>query len=332
MDSNLSQSNKSNDSTNYKNLNVSNDKDDFGVLLISHGSSLPYAELTFQTIIDKYIAKTDHNAEVGYMKVAKPSIPEAIKNLLDKNNNIKRIIAMPVFLAPGIHTNIDIPIMLGLDPKETDPRCPDGNYPNDHYLKESQPVEFSGEIDLMDCIGPDPSIINIINSRILSAIESSDKDISSDKTAILLVSHGSRLNYNREFITDIYNQYNDQSDYSVGQGFMELCKPTIAEAINTLTEKNEFDRLIVVPVFLAPGVHTTRDIPTILGIIDGDNDSNDHSHSHSHSHTHSHDHSHDHDHTHGDTVEFDGEILYCEPLGSDDIIIDIIEKRINGMI
>lgn len=323
MDSNLSQSNESNDFTNYKDLKILNDQNDFGILLISHGSSLPYAEEIFQTILDKYIAKTNYNAEIGYMKIAKPSIPEAINNLLDKNNNIKRIIAMPVFLAPGIHTNIDIPIILGLDPKETDPRCPDGNYPNDHYLKESGPVKFFGEIDLMDCIGPDPSIIDIINSRILSAIESSNKNISPDKTAVLLVSHGSRLNYNREFITDIYNQYNDQSDYSAGKGFMELCKPTIAESINTLTEKNEFDRLVVVPVFLAPGVHTTRDIPTILGIIDN-NDFHDHSHSHSHSHPHN--------HAHGDNVEFDGEILYCEPLGSDDIIINIIEKRINDKI
>lgn len=323
MDSNLSQSNESNDSVNYKNLNISNNEHDFGILLISHGSSLPYAEETFQTILDKYIAKTNHNAEVGYMKVTKPSIPEAINNLLDKNNNIKRIIAMPVFLAPGIHTNIDIPIILDLNPKERDPRCPDGNYPNDHYLKKSKPVEFYGEIDLMDCIGPDPAIIDIINTRILSAIKNSDKNISSDKTAILLVSHGSRLNYNREFITDIYKQYNNQSNYSIGQGFMELCKPTIAEAINKLTEKNEFDRLVVVPVFLAPGIHTTRDIPIILGLIDNNNDNHDHSHSHNHSHNHSH---------HGDNVKFNGEILYCEPLGSDDIIIDIIEKRINDKI
>ena len=115
-------------------------------MLISHGSSLPYAEETFKDILEKYISLTGHNAEVGYMKVAKPSISEAIDNLLDRNNNIKRIIAMPVFLAPGIHTNIDIPIILGLEPKETDPRCPDGNYPEDHYLMESKPINFDGEI------------------------------------------------------------------------------------------------------------------------------------------------------------------------------------------
>jgi sirohydrochlorin ferrochelatase len=328
MDSNLSQSNNI---TNSKNLQIANDPNDFGILLISHGSSLPYAEKTFKEILEKYIAKTGHNAEVGYMKVSNPSISEAISNLLSRNNNIKRIIAMPVFLAPGIHTNIDIPIILGINPLEIDPRCPDGNYSNDHYLNQSKPVEFSGKIDLMDCIGADPSIIHIINSRISSAIEKSDKNISPDKTAILLVSHGSRLNYNRDFITEVYNQYKNQSNYLVGQGFMELCEPTIAQAIYSMTEKKEFERLVVVPVFLAPGVHTTRDIPTILGLLE-DNKIDHGEHSHFHSHNHDPSHSHSHDHAHGDNINFDGEILYCEPLGSDNIIIDIIEKRIRDKI
>ncbi|BBL62172.1 sirohydrochlorin nickelochelatase [Methanobrevibacter arboriphilus] len=337
MDSNLNQSNNSEGFTNYKNLNISENplSTDFGVLLISHGSSLPYAEEIFKDILEKYISLTGHNAEVGYMKVAKPSISEAIDNLLDRNNNIKRIIAMPVFLAPGIHTNIDIPIILGLEPKETDPRCPDGNYPEDHYLMESKPINFDGEINLIGCIGPDPQIINVINKKIESTVFESNKDVSADKTGVLLVSHGSRLNYNREFITDIYNQYKSQTDYSVSQGFMELCEPTIAQSINTMLESKDLDRIIVVPVFLAPGVHTKRDIPTILGILEDEDINSTHfSNDHSHSHTHSHDHSHaqSHDHAHGGLVEFDGEILYTEPLGSDDVIIEILKNRIESNI
>ena len=328
MDLNSNQLNKSNKPNNSRN---SKNSDDFGVLLISHGSSLPYAEETFKEIAKKYIAKTNYNTEVGYMKVAEPSISKAIDNLLEKNNNITRIIAMPVFLAPGIHTNIDIPIILGLDPKEIDPRCPDGNYPKDHYLKSSESINFHGEIDLLESIGPDPMLIDIINKRISSAIKESDKNISSKKTAILLVSHGSRLKYNDEFITDVYNQYKAQTDYIVGQGFMELCKPTIAEAIDLITKENHIERIIVVPVFLAPGVHTMRDIPTILGILDEESNGVEkpsHSHSHTHSHSHSHSHGHDHDHFHGGIIDFNGEILYTDPLGSDDFIVEIIKERI----
>lgn len=297
---------------------------DYGILLISHGSTLPYASEIFEEISNKYVKDSGHNTEIGYMKVAKPSISKAIDNLIAKNPNTKEIIAMPVFLAPGIHTNIDIPIMLNLDPLEIDPRCPDGNYPDDHYLNEMEAINFNGKINLIDCIGPDALILDMINQRVESAIERSNTNISPEKTAILLISHGSRLKYNKEFITDVFNQYKANNSYITGQGFMELCEPTIPQSINKLSRENDFDRLIVVPVFIAPGVHTMRDIPTILGLIDPD-ESNNHNHSHSHSHNHSHDHHRHHD---DEELEFDGEILYTEPLGADDLLVQIIKERV----
>ena len=79
----------------------------FGVLLISHGSSLPYGEVTFNDIKDKFIKKTDFPTEVGYMKVSEPGIAGAVENLKNEVEDLNKIIALPVFLAPGIHTNID---------------------------------------------------------------------------------------------------------------------------------------------------------------------------------------------------------------------------------
>ena len=304
-------------------------QNNIGVLLVSHGSSLPYAQETFNEICAAFKEATGYITEVGYMKVAEPSLPKAIDNILQKDENIKKIIAIPVFLSHGIHTNIDIPIILGLNPKETDPRCPDGNYPEDHYLSGLEPVNFKGKIELLDPIGPDPLLIEIIEKRISSALKESKIDTSPDKTGILLISHGSRLNYNREFITKVFNQYKSNTDYIVGQGFMELMEPTIPEAVSKLVKNNDLDRLVAVPVFIAPGVHTTRDIPTILGIIDDDS-ANDHSHSHDHHHSHGD--SHEHHHHHSEKIEFDGEVLYTDPLGADSLIIEIIKERVeNGI-
>lgn len=67
-------------------------------------------------------------------------------------------------------------------------------------------------------------------------------------------------------------------------------------------------------------MHTTHDIPHILGFLE------EHEHEHSHSHGHSHGHDHSHDLT---PVEFDGEILYPEPIKADDILIDILIKMID---
>ena len=48
-------------------------------------------------------------------------------------------------------------------------------------------------------------------------------------------------------------------------------------------------------------------------------------------HHHHHDHEHDHGHHHHhdlEPIEFDGEILYPEPIGADDILIEILKEKI----
>ena len=249
-------------------------------------------------------------------------------------------------MAAGIHTNIDIPIILGLEPKETDPRQPDGNYPEGHYLVGLEEVDFDGDLKLIGPIGPNPRLLEIINNKIAGALEDSELDDDA-KTGVLLVVHGSRLNYSKEFITDLFAQFEAQCDYPCDFGFMELVEPNIPTSINKLVSENEVDRLVVVPIFIAPGAHTTRDIPTILGLIEDDGTGHhhhhhDHGHSHSHSHDHDHDHEHGHSHSHshdhghhhhhhdhGDVkMEFEGEILYPEPICDDDILIEILEDMV----
>ena len=288
------------------------------VILVSHGSTLPYAEEVFVEIKEKFIKKTGLATEIGYMKVSDPTIAGAVEILKDEVDDLNKIIALPVFLAPGIHTNIDIPQLLGLEPLEVDPRCPDGNYPPEHYLSIADDVDFDGEIELLGCIGPRDELLDIIDKRIDEAL--SESKLGDVKTGILLVTHGSRLNYNKEFATALYNKFEKTCDVPSSFGFMELCGPSIPESINKLVEENDLERLVVVPVFIAPGMHTTHDIPHILGFLE------EHEHEHSHSHGHG-----DHDHSHDLTpVEFDGEILYPEPIKADDILIDILAKMIEG--
>ncbi|MDO5860120.1 sirohydrochlorin nickelochelatase [Methanobrevibacter sp.] len=289
------------------------------VILVSHGSTLPFAEEVFTEIKEKFVEASGLEAEIGYMKVSEPTISGAVEILKDKVDDLDKIIALPVFLAPGIHTNIDIPQLLGLEPLEVDPRCPDGNYPPEHYLSIADDVVFDGEIKLLPSIGPRDELLKIIDKRIEEALAESKLDDSA-KTGILLVTHGSRLNYNKEFATALYNKFEKTCDLSSSFGFMELCGPSIPESINKLVEENNLERLVVVPVFIAPGMHTTHDIPHILGLLEA----HEHEHSHSHGHDHGHDHSHD-----LTPVDFDGEILYPEPIKADDILIDILIDMVN---
>ena len=91
---------------------------------------------------------------------------------------------------------------------------------------------------------------------------------SKTKIGVVLVGHGSRLPYGKDVVSQIAAMYSEDQDFLVEVGFMNMSKPSIPEAINRLSE-NGVEKIVVTPVFLAHGVHTTEDIPRILGINNG---------------------------------------------------------------
>ncbi|WP_457615404.1 sirohydrochlorin nickelochelatase [Methanopyrus sp.] len=137
--------------------------------------------------------------------------------------------------------------------------------------------------------------------------------------AVVLVGHGSRLPYSRQVVERIAEYVEEMGDFeTVEVGFMELCEPTIQEAVKKAAESGA-DKIVVVPVFLAHGVHTKRDIPKMLGLEpEWDDEEDDHEHHHHHHHHHR-------DYT---PVDVDAEIVYAEPLGADPRIAEIIIDRI----
>ena len=148
--------------------------------------------------------------------------------------------------------------------------------------------------------------------------------MSNEKIGILLLSHGSRLDDGEEVIKAYKEMYlKEFPEAIVEYGFMEIRKPGIPETINKLTKDNDLDKIIVVPVFVAHGLHTKRDIPHLLGI------ESDFEEEHHHSHEHHHHHHHHHDHEEEEEFEFDGEIILTEPLGIDNRIYGVIRDRIS---
>ena len=146
--------------------------------------------------------------------------------------------------------------------------------------------------------------------------------MSNEKIGILLLSHGSRLDDGEEVIKAYKEMYlKEFPEAIVEYGFMEIRKPGIPETINKLTKDNDLDKIIVVPVFVAHGLHTKRDIPHLLG-IESDFEEKHH-------HTHEHHHHHHHDHEEEEEFEFDGEIILTEPLGIDNRIYEVIRDRIS---
>ncbi|MCE5213697.1 MAG: sirohydrochlorin nickelochelatase [Methanobacterium sp.] len=138
----------------------SHSDESIGILLIGHGSSLSSGNKVIFELAEKYKEKSDYPVEVGFMNVEKPTIPSAINMLAKKG--VTKIIAMPVFLAHGLHTKQDIPYMMGL-----------GNgREGAHYLHMKQEeIEFDGEIVYIEPLGADPRIADIIGDRVDDALE-----------------------------------------------------------------------------------------------------------------------------------------------------------------
>lgn len=86
---------------------------------------------------------------------------------------------------------------------------------------------------------------------------------------LLLVGHGSRLEYNKQLITTTAELMKEKSpEYIIKSCFLEYSNPTVVEGMDSMRGE-DIDTLIVVPLFLAKGIHILRDIPRLIGIEAG---------------------------------------------------------------
>jgi len=118
---------------------------------------------------------------------------------------------------------------------------------------------------------------------------------------VLIVGHGSSKPYNKQLIDDIAAMMGNKIPGAVIRiGFMNINKPTIKDGIDSFAGTG-VSRIVVFPLFLAPGVHTTEDVPGLIGLKDGQR-----------------------------RVNYDGyDIVYANPLGADDMIAELSCRRVN---
>ena len=138
----------------------SNPEGKIGVLLVGHGSRLPYGEEVIKGIADIYRKEADHPVAVGFTNISHPSIPEGINELAARG--VEKIIVTPVFLAHGVHTKHDIPHILGID---------DGHEHHHHsHEHEHEEFEFDGKIIYTEPPSANPRIAEIVKERVKSAL------------------------------------------------------------------------------------------------------------------------------------------------------------------
>ena len=138
-------------------------------------------------------------------------------------------------------------------------------------------------------------------------------DSKGNETGILLVGHGSSLPYGQEVLYKLAEEYKKNSDYPVEVGFMNIAEPSIAAAVDTLKEKH-VEKIIVVPAFIAHGIHTKQDIEYVLRLSEEKRPSKIHNFDEN------------------ERIDFDGEIIYTEPFGADPRIVAILEEKVTNTV
>lgn len=87
-----------------------------------------------------------------------------------------------------------------------------------------------------------------------------------DNIGLILIGHGSKLPHNQENLEKLADILRERSAFKLVEiAFMIRNTPTIPEAIDTLAKK-KVSKIVLVPVFLAPGVHTTQEIPELIEV------------------------------------------------------------------
>jgi precorrin-8X/cobalt-precorrin-8 methylmutase len=116
---------------------------------------------------------------------------------------------------------------------------------------------------------------------------------------LILIGHGSKLPHNRENIEKIAAIIRSHGKFKiVNIAFMVRDTPTVNEAVDLVVSEG-VSKIVLIPVFLAAGVHTTEDIPGLIGVKERE-----------------------------PQLKAKGvELLYGEPIGSDRRIADILEEK-----
>lgn len=114
---------------------------------------------------------------------------------------------------------------------------------------------------------------------------------------ILVIGHGSRSQEADEVFFKIVDMLKSKTGSLVEGCYMEISRPGIPETIEKMYKEGIKD-FTVLPYFLFPGIHIKEDIPEILKEVEGKYE--------------------------------DIKISMANPIGYNELIVDILLERVNG--
>ena len=216
-----------------------------GVLILGHGSSYRYNERIMELQQQRLKEMGFKDVYIGYNKMSEPTIEESLSQMV--KDGIDEVIAIPFFIASGLHMERDIPPKLGLTKDEKDKKV---------IIDGKEIMMHFGEP-----FGMDPLLTKILKEKIC--------DLRTGKnTACIVIGHGSKLPYNKEVIIENAKRLGEMGILNVYYAFNELNEPKIEDVLDKAI-MNGADEIIALPLFISEGDHLKNDIPPKIHLMDG---------------------------------------------------------------
>ena len=217
-----------------------------GIMIVGHGSRYEYNKNIMELQKERLTKIGYKNVYIGFNETSHPFIEETLVKMADEG--IEEIVAIPFFIASGLHMTRDIPPKLRLAADEKDKMIDvNGHTINMHF----EPP-----------FGDDPLLAKILYEKVQ---ELNNKN---GRTGVMVIGHGSRLPYNKEIISLNAQRLREMGLKDVYYAFNEFNDPKIEPTLEEMLSAG-VDMIIALPLFISAGDHLKNDIPEKIRLTDG---------------------------------------------------------------
>jgi len=216
-----------------------------GIMIVGHGSRFNFNKWVMEKQKERLEDLGFDNIYIGFNETSIPLAGDVLNIMA--GDGIDEVIAVPFFIASGLHITRDIPNKLGI------PQNSDGGV-----------VDVNGKKVTIHYIGPfgnDPLLSVILSERIKELWDETKN------CGILVIGHGSRLPYNKETIQFQSKNLEDMGFKNVHYAFNEFDVPKVEDVMKEMTMSG-LEEIIVLPLFISMGAHLKNDIPGKIGLED----------------------------------------------------------------
>ncbi len=214
------------------------------LMIVSHGAKESEGNDSAVMNAERLRGSMGMDVYIGYLQLT-PSIKETLQKMSD--DGVERAIVIPLFMYPGFIP--DVKVRREFDTGSGSMQC---------TFRSGDSVM---NIEFTDTFGNHEMIYDIIEDII------GENGGSADRTSLMLIFHGSKTTEQNADIANCASHFRSRG-YDILCAYNEFQHPTVEEGMEWA--KRVGKDILVIPMFVSPGSHTTEDIPPKIGLDEGE--------------------------------------------------------------